>query len=50
MAALEALPELLGLDLGPVPDIQCSWYNFNNECRRERCPFYAGPMPANAVP
>ncbi len=39
-AALREAPSLLGIDLGPVPAPLCHWSRFNQECRREGCPFY----------
>lgn len=40
-AVRESLP-LLGVDLGPMEKPVCTWSPFNNECRREACPFYSG--------
>ena len=40
-AAVREAPHLLGVDLGPAPEPVCTWSAFNQECRREACPFYA---------
>lgn len=39
-AAISAARELLGVDLGAVPDISCEYYTKNRECRGKCCPFF----------
>lgn len=39
-AAIEAAKELFDLDLGEIPQPNCSWFHFNRECRKDGCPFY----------
>lgn len=38
--AMKVAPEILGLNLGEWHAPQCGWSMFNNECRKEGCPFY----------
>ena len=41
-AALPAIREELGLDLGEAAPITCQHHQNNADCRREACPFYPG--------
>lgn len=48
-AAVREAPALLGVDLGPEPSPVCTWSAFNQECRREACPFYAASVVAEGA-
>lgn len=39
-AAVPAAKELLGLDLGKVPEMRCDHYMKNRECKGRACPFF----------
>jgi len=40
-AAIHEAPELLGINLGPEPSPVCTWSPYNDDCRKEGCPFYS---------
>lgn len=39
-AAIPAIRELLGVDLGEFPQVRCVYHENNRECRKEACPFF----------
>jgi len=41
-AALPAIRELTDADAGDAPEIRCSFWEGNRECRRKSCPFWPG--------
>lgn len=43
-AALREAPAMLGVDLGPEPKPVCTWSSFNQECRKDACPFHSASV------